>query len=54
MHVVHDGPGHKYGDPGYCGGCWWEQIGQYEKETISQQEVAGSTAQEGPDDSSDC
>lgn len=27
--VVHDGPGHPYGDPSWCGGCWWEMEGQY-------------------------
>lgn len=27
--VIHDGPGHRYGDPSYCGGCWWESEGQF-------------------------
>jgi hypothetical protein len=27
--IVHDGPGHRFGDPSYCGGCWWELEGQY-------------------------
>jgi hypothetical protein len=28
--VDHDGPGHRYGDSSWCGGCWWEQQGRYE------------------------
>jgi hypothetical protein len=28
--VIHDGPGHPYGDPFWCGGCWWEYVGQFQ------------------------
>lgn len=34
--VVHDGPGHAAADPGWCGGCWWEQRGQYAPPSLTQ------------------
>lgn len=44
QYVIHDGPGHPYGDPSYCGGCWWEQIGRYKTSDVTV--TAETTAEE--------
>jgi hypothetical protein len=28
--ITHTGPGHRFADPDWCEGCWWQLVGRFE------------------------